>query len=48
MPKKIAVIGTLDTKGAEIEYIKEQIEEKGHEAVVMDVGVGGIHPSNLV
>ncbi len=44
MSKKIAVIGTLDTKGAEIKYIKEQIEEKGHKAIVMDVGVGGKPP----
>jgi len=44
MSKTIAVIGTLDTKGSEIKYIKEQIEERGHKAIVMDVGVGGEVP----
>jgi len=39
--KIIAIIGTLDTKGDEVKYIKEQIEKKGHKAVVIDSGVMG-------
>lgn len=38
MAKTIAVIGTLDTRGEEIKYVKELIERKGHKAVVIDVG----------
>lgn len=39
--KSIAIIGTLDTKGNEIAYIKQKIEEQGFSAVVIDVGVLG-------
>jgi uncharacterized protein (UPF0261 family) len=42
--KKIAIIGTLDTKGEQIKYIKELIESRGHQAVVIDVGVLGNVP----
>ncbi|MFX1518271.1 MAG: Tm-1-like ATP-binding domain-containing protein, partial [Promethearchaeota archaeon] len=41
MSKKIAIIGTLDTKAEEMKYLKEQIMARGHEAVVIDVGVIG-------
>lgn len=44
MIKRIAIIGTLDTKGVEIKYIKERIEDLGHKAIVMDVGVAGEVP----
>jgi len=37
----IAVIGTLDTKGAEIEYVAEKIRELGGRPVVIDSGVLG-------
>lgn len=37
----IAVIGTLDTKGAEFHFLKEQIEKNGYKAVVIDCGVLG-------
>ena len=30
MTKKIAVVGTLDTKEMEIQFVKELIEGKGH------------------
>lgn len=40
----IIVIGTLDTRGEEIRYLADRIEEKGHEARVMDVGVLGEIP----
>jgi uncharacterized protein (UPF0261 family) len=37
----IAVIGALDTKGAEIAYVAEQIAQRGHRTLVIDTGVLG-------
>jgi uncharacterized protein (UPF0261 family) len=37
----IVLIGTLDTKGEEISYLKEQLAAAGAEALVVDVGVLG-------
>ena len=37
----IAVMGALDTKGAELAFLKEQIQARGHGVVVVDVGVMG-------
>lgn len=39
MLKTIVIAGTLDTKGNEVRYLKQQIEEKGHNTIVVDVGV---------
>ena len=39
--KSIAVLATLDTKGQEAEYLREQIAQLGHKAVVVDTGVVG-------
>lgn len=41
MTKTILIIGTLDTKGAEFEFIKSLIEERGHATLMMDAGVMG-------
>jgi uncharacterized protein (UPF0261 family) len=41
MAKSIAIVGTLDTKGEEIRYIKERIESRGYKAVVIDGGILG-------
>jgi len=38
---KIAVIGTLDTKGEELLFVKQKIEEKGLETIVIDTAVVG-------
>jgi uncharacterized protein (UPF0261 family) len=38
---RIALIGTLDTKGAEYAFLKEAIEERGFQTLVIDVGVLG-------
>lgn len=35
----IAIIGTLDTKGEEVAYIKQLIQESGCSTIVVDVGV---------
>jgi len=36
--KRILCISTLDTKGAEVQYLKELIEKRGHAVLVLDVG----------
>ena len=41
MPKTIVIPVTLDTKGEETEYVKDEIERKGHNTIVIDVGVLG-------
>ena len=37
--KGILIIATLDTKGSETRYIKDLIEAKGYQALVMDTGI---------
>jgi uncharacterized protein (UPF0261 family) len=39
--KTIVVVGTLDTKGPEAGFLKEQIEHFGHRALLVDTGVVG-------
>jgi uncharacterized protein (UPF0261 family) len=39
--KTIVIVGTLDTKGEEIKYLKELIEKRGHKTIVFDAGVMG-------
>jgi uncharacterized protein (UPF0261 family) len=39
MKKTIAMIGTLDTKGAEYAFLKKQIENKGLKSLTLDTGV---------
>ena len=41
MGKTIALIGALDTKGADFAFVKGQIEGRGHTALLIDVGVVG-------
>ncbi|QDU99118.1 Tm-1-like ATP-binding domain-containing protein [Lignipirellula cremea] len=38
--KTIAVLGTLDSKGIEHAFLAEQIRQRGHKALLIDVGVG--------
>ena len=38
---KIIVMGTHDTKGEELQFVKQLIESKGHEAITLDCGVMG-------
>jgi uncharacterized protein (UPF0261 family) len=37
----IVLIGTLDTKGAEYEYLRERVRSLGAHTVLVDVGTGG-------
>ncbi len=39
MPKTVALLGALDTKGAEYGFVKECIEARGHRTLLIDVGV---------
>ena len=41
MSKKVLVIGTLDTKGREFEFLKERLKSHDLEVVVMDAGILG-------
>ncbi|RJR48443.1 MAG: hypothetical protein C4576_08420 [Desulfobacteraceae bacterium] len=44
MGKKILVIGSLDTKGDQLAFLKGRIEARGHQAMLMDVSMGGRAP----
>src|SRR3984957_3039212 len=37
----IAILGTMDTKGTEHAFVAEQIRRRGHQTLVIDVGVLG-------
>jgi uncharacterized protein (UPF0261 family) len=39
--KTIVILATLDTKGVEAQYLREQIERRGHKSLVIDTGVVG-------
>ncbi len=41
MPKCVAIIGCLDTKGDEVLYMKRILEEQGCRTHVIDTGVMG-------
>ena len=41
MAKTIALIGTLDSKGDQVEYLRQGIESRGCRSIVIDVGVLG-------
>jgi uncharacterized protein (UPF0261 family) len=42
--KKIAIVGTLDTKFEEMGFIQEFITKKGYDAVIIDAGIMGTVP----
>jgi uncharacterized protein (UPF0261 family) len=44
MNRRIVIVGTLDTKGDQLEYLKHAIERRGHEVCAVDVGVLGRAP----
>ena len=41
MPRTIAVLATMDTKGAEADFIRQEIEALGEEALLINIGVVG-------
>lgn len=38
--KKIVILGTLDTKGEHLEYLRQKIRERGHEPILIDLSMG--------
>jgi uncharacterized protein (UPF0261 family) len=44
MSKTIVIVATLDTKGEEVQFLKERIEEEGVETLVLDAGALGEPP----
>ena len=36
----IVILGTLDTKGEHLQFLKEKIEGRGHRALMMDLSIG--------
>jgi uncharacterized protein (UPF0261 family) len=42
--KKIAIVGTLDTKFEEMGFIRDFVQKKGHNPVVIDAGIMGTVP----
>ena len=44
MPRSILIIGTLDTKGDQIAYLKQLVERRGLNVMVMDASVMGDPP----
>lgn len=41
MDQKVLLVGTLDTKGEELEFLKKELEKKGINTLTMDAGVVG-------
>ncbi len=41
MGKKIVILGTMDTKGEQLQLLREKIVSRGHEAVLMDLSMAG-------
>jgi uncharacterized protein (UPF0261 family) len=44
MPKPILIVSSLDTKGYEVEFLKNLIENKGHQTVILDMSTRGESP----
>jgi uncharacterized protein (UPF0261 family) len=40
-PKSVAILATLDTKGAEVAFVREIVESLGARAIVVDTGILG-------
>ena len=41
MGKNIVIIGTVNTKGEQLRFLKERIESRGHRGILMDISMGG-------
>jgi uncharacterized protein (UPF0261 family) len=39
MGKTIVIIGTVDTKGEQLRFLKDRIEKRGHRATIMDISM---------
>jgi uncharacterized protein (UPF0261 family) len=43
MGKKIVILGTVDTKGEQLQFLRERVVSRGHDPILMDLSMGG-HP----
>jgi uncharacterized protein (UPF0261 family) len=41
MGKNIIIIGSTNTKGEQLRFLKERIESRGHKGILMDISMGG-------
>ena len=41
MKKTVVLVGTADTKGEQLKFLKERIESRGHRTILMDISMGG-------
>jgi uncharacterized protein (UPF0261 family) len=41
MGKNIVIIGSTNTKGDQLRFLKEKIESRGHKGILMDISMGG-------
>ena len=41
MPKPIVIVGALDTKGTEFQFVRDLVQANGLETLVVDFGVMG-------
>jgi uncharacterized protein (UPF0261 family) len=41
MKKNIVLVGTADTKGEQLQFLKERMEKRGHQVILMDISMGG-------
>ena len=41
MGKKVVILGTMNTKEEQLQFLKEKIISRGHEAILMDLSTGG-------
>jgi uncharacterized protein (UPF0261 family) len=46
MGKTIVILGTFDTKGEQLHFLKEKIVSRGHKVIMMDLSMGGISVIN--
>jgi len=42
MAKTIVILGTLDTKGEQLQFLKKKIEGRGHTALILDLSMGAV------
>jgi len=42
MAKTIVILGTIDTKGEQLQFLKKKIEVRGHAALIMDLSMGAV------
>jgi len=42
MPTPILIVSSLDTKGQEVTFLKELIEQRGQQTILLDMSMGGV------